>query len=72
MIAFAVTGFEGHYPVGTAAIVYAFGREQCKAVLKQKLRERGLDGGDPDKWTISPLTPLPQKPSAHILLDGDY
>lgn len=72
LIAFAVTGFKGHYPVGTAAIVWAEDREQCKRVLRAKLLEQRLGGDSPDEWTISPLTPCPSEPRAAILLDGNY
>jgi hypothetical protein len=72
VIGFLVTGFQGHYPVGTAAVVYAGDREECKRVLRRELRERGLGRDDPDHWTIEPITPAPATPQARIVLDGDY
>lgn len=72
MIAFAVTNFTGHYPVGTAAIVYAEDRESCKRQLRAELHRVGLNGGSPDDWTVTSLTPLPSEPVALLLLDGNY
>jgi hypothetical protein len=72
LIGFLVTGFDGHYPVGTAAIVYAQGREEAKQSLLAELREQGLGKDDPDGWTLEPLTPPPLRPHVHIILNGDY
>lgn len=72
LIAFYVTGFEGHYPVGTAAIVYAHDREHCKRVLREELSSQRLGRDDPDKWTIEPISPSPSEPMARVLLNGDY
>jgi hypothetical protein len=72
MIVFLVTRFKGHYPVGTSAIVYAHDREECKRVLRAKLREQGLGSDDPDHWTIEPLTPVLSTPSVRVVQTGDY
>jgi hypothetical protein len=76
LIGFLVTGFTGHYPVGTAAVVYARNREHCKRVLLQELQSvesplRRLQQ-DSDYWTISPITPVPEHAGAVIVLDGNY
>lgn len=36
-------GFEGHYPVGTAAVVVAKNAEIAAAILQDALRREGLD-----------------------------
>jgi len=80
MIAFLVTNFDGHWPVGTnghwpvgtSAVVYAEDREQCKRVLRAELLKRGLGKDDPDQWTISPLTPVSDVPRAVVVQDGNY
>lgn len=72
LIAFLVTDFRGHYPVGTAALVYARDREHCKRVLRAELRSQRLGADDPDDWTIEPVTPVPSLPAARVLLNGDY
>jgi hypothetical protein len=72
VIGYVVTDFEGHYPVGTVAVVYAHNREQAKRTLRDELRKQGLGKDDPDKWTLSPVTPLPKTPRAVVLLNGDY
>jgi hypothetical protein len=72
LICFLVQDFEGHYPVGTAAIVYATDREHCKSVLLPELFKLGLGRGKPDEWTISPLTPVPTTPRAVVVADGNY
>lgn len=53
---------------GAVAIVYAEEREQCKRILQQKLHEERISGYlNPDKWTITPLTPAPAEPKAQLL-----
>lgn len=69
---FLVTGFKGHYPVGTAAVVYAHNREEAKRLLHGELLCQRLGDDNPDDWTLTPLTPPPGKPGAHVLLNGDY
>ena len=72
LIGFLVTNFDGHYPVGTAAIVYATDREHCKRLLLVELREQGLGEDNPDEWTITPLAPYAGPPIARVVLNGDY
>lgn len=72
LIGFLVTSFEGHYPVGTAAIVYGYDREHAKRVLLAELLPQGLGRDNPDEWTIEPVTPAPATPRARVILNGDY
>jgi hypothetical protein len=72
LIGFVVTNFEGHWPVGTAAIAYGRDREEAKRVLRAKLREQGLGKDDPDQWTLEPITPAPAEATAYVVLNGDY
>lgn len=72
LIGFVVTEFQGHYPVGTAAIVYAYDREHAKRVLRETLLEQGLGRDNPDEWTLEPVTPAPASPRARVILNGDY
>lgn len=69
---FLVTNFEGHWPVGTAAIVYAHDREEAKRGLKVELNAQGLGRDNPDDWTLEPITPVPAVPCVRIVLNGDY
>lgn len=72
LIGFVVTDFKGVWPVGTAAIVYAAGREQAKRLLLEELRKQGLGQDNPDHWTLEPITPIPDAPRAVVVLNGDY
>ncbi len=63
------TGFEGHYPVGTAAVVVAETVDQAVDFLNAELRHRGLS----PSVTADKLKPLPtHAPGALVLADGDY
>jgi hypothetical protein len=72
LVGFLVTDFEGHWPVGTCAVVYAADREECKRVLGTELRKQGLGKDNSDDWTITPLTPVPSTPYARVVLNGAY
>lgn len=72
LVGFLVTDFEGHWPVGTCAVVYAADREECKRLLGAELREQGLGRDNSDRWTITPLTPPPASPCVRVVLNGDY
>jgi hypothetical protein len=61
--------FEGHYPVGTAAVVVADSAEQAAELLNDACEKEGL--GRPA--TAEQFERLPTaKPYARILCDGDY
>lgn len=69
LIVFVVTGFERDNPK-SAAVVYAEGREHAKYLLATRLLNNTdlINFIDPDRWTITPITPVPEFPSAHIIL----
>lgn len=63
------TQFEGHWPVGVAAVVIADTRGQAAQMLNQALLSRGLSATAKEDQ----FDPLPtNKPLVVILRDGDY
>lgn len=65
------TEFEGHYPVGTAAIVIADTQEQASILLNEELPKYGLaPTANPSQFIL--LGDEKCKPVAVVLLDGDY
>lgn len=63
------TQFEGHWPVGVAAVVVADTRGQAAEMLNQQLTKRGLS----PSATADQFDPLPtHTPLVAILRDGDY
>ena len=64
---YTTTTFKGHYPVGTAAVVWANNPIEARRLLNAELKNRGLE--DPeyrlDEWDF-------RSPQAIILNDGDY
>ena len=67
MYVFMCNDFEGHYPVGTAAVVVARTHAEAKQMLIDALDKQGLPQTDP---TLVPVDTL--YPSVHILCDGNY
>ncbi len=65
---FYCTDFEGHYPVGAAAIVVAKDVDDACHLLKEKLRAKGLDL----RTTDDVIEINTDHSYAKILLDGDY
>jgi hypothetical protein len=63
------TGFDGHYPVGTAAVVVAETAEQAADELNRELRRRGL-AGDVTSDGMRELET--ETPGALVLADGNY
>ena len=62
-------GFEGHWPVGTAAVVVARDAEQAAELLEAELAEHGV----PQKVDPASLVELGLSlPKAVVLLDGNY
>lgn len=61
------TDFDGHYPVGTSAVVVARDEHEAGELLQAALRERGLTSTD---FTLEPLAF--DEPRARVLQDGDY
>jgi len=64
---YVCTDFEGHYPVGVAAIIVARDWKHARKLLDDELAERGLPTG---KGKIS-LQDMGE-PYAAILCDGNY
>lgn len=61
--------FNGHWPVGAAAIIVAPDKDAAKALMKAALKEQGLDVKNPDLELVE----VDKKTMAvHILLNGDY
>lgn len=61
------TDFEGHYPVGAAAVVVAPDPASAMRLLSDELVRRGLSG---DNFSVEPINP--DRERAYILVDGDY
>jgi hypothetical protein len=64
-----ISGFPGHWPVGTAAVVVAETAEHAASLLNDELQAREL--GRPVEAASMKLLPLVE-PVAHVLCDGDY
>ena len=69
MKAWTVDSFEGHYPIGTAAVIVAENISTAITILEDKLRQEGLQQQiKPDQ-----LVPLSSGTSCvRILNDGNY
>lgn len=65
-----LVGFIVTYAPAAHAFVYAAGREDCKRRLRERLFERGIGHGDPDRWTITPATPVPEYPMVYLIDSG--
>lgn len=66
---FYVKGFEGHYPVGTAAVVSAPSRRRARQLVNVQLANHGLP---PLKPTDVLVEMRNDSERAAVLLDGDY
>ena len=63
------TDFEGHWPVGVAAVVVADTAMQAAELLNNELQKRGLSRSA----TAEQFASLPtSRPMAVVLRDGDY
>jgi hypothetical protein len=67
---YSCTGFTGHYPVGTSALVLASNKENAAEILNQDLRSMGLPG-DARAEDMMPF-PDGNDRSVRILNDGNY
>lgn len=66
---FRITGFTGHWPVGTAAIVFAQTKDDAIVLLENHLSEAGLSQRiDPDRLIETSV----DRECAFILCDGNY
>lgn len=69
MKVFTNNEFEGHYPVGRAAVVIAPDAETAARLLEKELAAIGLE----QQIDVSKMKQVSQgKPSVHILHDGNY
>jgi hypothetical protein len=62
------TGFTGHYPVGTAAIVRAKDKEKAAKILNEELIYQGLSGDA----TAKDMIEFCEDDKVTILCDGNY
>jgi hypothetical protein len=63
------TSFDGHYPVGTAAVVVADTATQAAELLNDELQRHGLSrSAIPRQFVRIPTS----KPFSVVLCDGDY
>lgn len=66
---FVSTGFQGHWPVGTSAVIAAESEEQARELLVTYLRDTFGDSAELDfelrEWA-------PKGPTCCILQDGNY
>lgn len=70
MKTFTCTKFQGHFPVGSAAVVTAKTRERARSVLSAELKRNGLKG---DELLLEDLIELNTKlEGVAILCDGNY
>lgn len=74
MVVFLVTNFAAQNVASfPAAVVYENDPEAAKAKLKLQLQEEAhlLRTRPMEQWTVTPLTPLPNRPRA-IIITSDY
>lgn len=68
MKVFTATGFQGHWPVGTAAVVVAETEEEADRLLIESLSKMDLIQDEPVKLQEVDTTVT----HVSVLLDGDY
>lgn len=69
MKVYACKGFDGHYPVGTSAVIVANDEEDAKTLLESKLLSMGLpQDREPDRIEEIDL----RWSQVIILNDGNY
>lgn len=61
--------FTGHYPAGSAAVVFAYSQQEAADLLNAELRTRGLEG-DAKPEDMRPMTT--DDAPVRVLCDGDY
>ena len=64
---YVCTDFEGHYPVGVAAVIIAKDHKQARKLLDEELKARDLPAGK-GKISLQDMS----EPYAAILCDGNY
>lgn len=70
MKVYVTTGFRGHYPVGTAAVVVAENEEQALLMLNVELRDYGLGPTTLEDAAFHKVDTRTAK--ALVLNDGNY
>jgi hypothetical protein len=65
---YVCTDHDGHWPVGVCSVIVAFTEESAREMLKDELRDHGLDPEKP--FTLRQLNLT--NPKAFVLLDGEY
>lgn len=68
---FSCTNFNGFYPVGVAAIIWAESPEKATEQLNESLRNRGLEGNS-NVVDMHEIHTEGQDPFVTILNDGNY
>lgn len=71
MKVYTCKGFDGHYPVGTTAIIVAHSRVQAEELLNAELLAQDLPPLSRQSNVTVVETPL-DRPFCTILLNGDY
>ena len=66
---YACNQFEGHWPVGSAAVVVASSQQHAADVLNSQLRQQGLKG---DATANAMALVVRDAPQAVVLCDGNY
>lgn len=74
MKVYTCTGFEGHYPVGTSAVIVALDVPHACVLMAQALKAAGLDKleGNRNVMALEFKELDLDKPIADILQDGNY
>lgn len=70
MKVYTITGFPGHYPVGTSAVVVADSIGLAFRLLNRELEKHGLSGTSPEDCEFIELNT--NEAHAKILQNGDY
>lgn len=64
--------FNGHWPVGACAVVFAENQEQAQRLLAAELAKENLTLNDSDDWDSWCDAADYVSAEAHILLNGEY
>lgn len=72
MKVFSITGFNGHYPIGTAAIVVAKDERHACQLLSAELADQGLGTVLPTDTGLKIVQIKTHEPLAIITHNGNY
>lgn len=70
MRVFYATGFKGHWPVGTSAVIVARNKDEAHVLLNSDLIGRGLPQGPDDNYDLEELPT--DSTRVVVLQDGNY